>query len=125
MPPVHLALHDSLTGIPNRRYLDDYLAVIAERVVFENSQSALLIIDVDRFKQINDTFGHAAGDEMLVHVSGILNNCIRPGDFIARIGGDEFVVVCTVDDETTYLEGLARSILEKPGRPFIHDGSEC
>jgi len=121
----HLALHDSLTGIANRRYLDDYLGVIARREVDENSQTALLVIDVDRFKQINDTFGHAAGDAMLVHMSKILKDSVRPGDFIARIGGDEFVIVCTIDDGTNYLAELAGSIIEKTSAPFIHDGSEC
>lgn len=121
----HLALHDSLTGIPNRRYLDDYLGVIAGREDDEKTQTALLVIDVDRFKQINDTFGHAAGDAMLVHMSKILKDSVRPGDFIARIGGDEFVIVCTVDDGTNYLAELAGSIIEKTCDPFIHDGSEC
>ncbi|RUZ91095.1 GGDEF domain-containing protein, partial [Mesorhizobium sp. M7A.F.Ca.US.001.02.1.1] len=84
----HVALHDPLTGLPNRRYLDELLA---EKSV-TGTRTALLHLDLDRFKQINDTLGHAAGDAMLVHASKVIKVNTGPGDFVARIGGDEVVV---------------------------------
>ncbi|NMA96525.1 MAG: diguanylate cyclase, partial [Phyllobacteriaceae bacterium] len=89
----HNALHDSLTGLPNRRYLDEVLKRHAADGYHGSGSIALLHIDLDRFKQINDTLGHAAGDAMLIHASRILRENCRETDFVARIGGDEFVIV--------------------------------
>ena len=91
----HNALHDSLTGLPNRRYLDEMLKRHAADGYDDSGSMALLHIDLDRFKQINDTLGHAAGDAMLVHASAVLRANCRDSDFVARIGGDEFVVLTT------------------------------
>lgn len=121
----HIALHDSLTGIPNRRFLDNYLAETAEKDDQGKSHAALLIIDLDRFKQINDTFGHAAGDALLVHVSQILKTCVDSADVVARIGGDEFVIVCSSSPEHAHLVNLASTIIKKMRRSFIYNGSEC
>jgi diguanylate cyclase (GGDEF)-like protein/PAS domain S-box-containing protein len=121
----HNALHDSLTGLPNRRYLDDILRRHAQRCALNGRQLALLHIDLDRFKQINDTLGHAAGDAMLIHASEVLKGNIRNDDFVARIGGDEFVVVCTGDGSATFLSTLADRIIGTMRQPVAYQGHEC
>jgi diguanylate cyclase (GGDEF)-like protein len=121
----HNALHDSLTGLPNRRFLDEILKDQAGRCAKDGSNLALLHIDLDRFKQINDTLGHAAGDAMLVHASEVLKSTIRAGDFVARIGGDEFVVVCASADEHLPLADLADRIIGTMRQPVQYEGHEC
>ena len=120
----HNALHDSLTGLPNRRYLDDVLRQRAAAADGAEGALSLLHLDLDRFKQINDTLGHAAGDAVLIHVSEILQANIRPGDFAARIGGDEFVVVSSLSDRNA-LGALADRIVVRMRQPFAYQGYEC
>ncbi|WP_432486402.1 putative bifunctional diguanylate cyclase/phosphodiesterase [Kineococcus esterisolvens] len=88
------ALHDPLTGLANRRLLLDHLEQALARLERRPSTLAVLYCDVDRFKQINDTFGHGVGDQLLQLVGSSLHAALRPADTIARIGGDEFVVLC-------------------------------
>ncbi|TPJ35715.1 EAL domain-containing protein [Mesorhizobium sp. B2-8-3] len=114
----HVALHDSLTGLPNRRYLDEMLANSPE------DRTALLHLDLDRFKHINDTLGHAAGDAMLMHASKVIKANARAGDFVARIGGDEFVVVCQGRDDNE-LAALADRIIEEMRQPVDYKGHQC
>jgi diguanylate cyclase (GGDEF)-like protein/PAS domain S-box-containing protein len=120
----HNALHDSLTGLPNRRYLDEVLRQRAAAKEGAEGALSLLHLDLDRFKQINDTLGHAAGDAVLIHVSEILRANIQPGDFAARIGGDEFVVVSTLGDQKA-LAALADRIVVRMRRPQTYQGHEC
>ncbi|MGO8719839.1 MAG: diguanylate cyclase domain-containing protein [Acidobacteriaceae bacterium] len=89
----HLALHDPLTGLPNRRLLQDRLTKAIERAERNGARVAVLLIDLDHFKQINDTYGHPVGDEVLRIVATRLQMRIRKADTIARAGGDEFIVV--------------------------------
>lgn len=121
----HMALHDSLTGLPNRRFLDIELSKSVEADDPDHAASALLIVDLDRFKQINDTFGHAAGDALLIHVSKVLSRLARPSDFVARIGGDEFVIVCRQDTGEEHLKLLGESIVEHMREPMPYDSNEC
>lgn len=121
----HNALHDSLTGLPNRRFLDRVLKDLARPDALGGQRLALLHIDLDRFKQINDTLGHAAGDAMLVHASDVLKSNVRPEDFVARIGGDEFVIVCLVDEDDTVAGDLASRVIERMRQPVIYEGHEC
>ncbi|QPC88784.1 EAL domain-containing protein [Mesorhizobium sp. NBSH29] len=118
----HNALHDSLTGLPNRRYLDEVLegfkATPGEGV-------ALLHMDLDRFKQINDTLGHAAGDAMLVHAANVLRTNVRANDFVARIGGDEFVVFCATGGGSHQMAVLADRVIRQMWKPVLHDGHLC
>ncbi len=120
----HNSLHDSLTGLPNRRYLDQWLTEKAAALSDTTQSMALLHIDLDRFKQINDTLGHAAGDAMLVHVAAILNETVSEEDFVARIGGDEFVVA-SADADTGRLVVLAGQLILAMRRPMYYEGHEC
>ncbi|MEO3384758.1 EAL domain-containing protein [Mesorhizobium sp. CAU 1741] len=126
----HNALHDSLTGLPNRRHLDEVLANHASRFERGEEAAALLQIDLDRFKQINDTLGHIAGDAMLVHAAAILKTTVNPDDFVARIGGDEFVVVRRWPTEKpgsslSSLTCLAENIIDRMQSPMNYQGHEC
>ncbi|TIN27308.1 MAG: EAL domain-containing protein [Mesorhizobium sp.] len=116
----HAALHDSLTGLPNRRYLDELLAENSE----PDRHTALLHLDLDRFKQINDTLGHAAGDAMLVHASNVIKANAGAADFVARIGGDEFIVVSQGRDDDQ-LSALADRIIEAMRQPVDFRGHPC
>ncbi|MCR6670629.1 EAL domain-containing protein [Devosia ginsengisoli] len=121
----HNALHDSLTGLPNRRYLDDMLKRHAAAGYQDSASMALLHIDLDRFKQINDTLGHAAGDAMLVHASAVLRDNCSNADFVARIGGDEFVVLTTASQGDIHLATLAERIVKQMRQPVTYEGHEC
>jgi len=87
------AHYDPLTGLPNRLVLNDRLAQELVRAKRDDTQLAVLFIDLDRFKNVNDSLGHAAGDELLMQVSKIFVNCVRETDLVVRLGGDEFIVV--------------------------------
>ncbi|RYE59871.1 MAG: diguanylate cyclase [Hyphomicrobiales bacterium] len=118
------ALHDSLTGLPNRRYLDETLRRHAQLGYLNSGTIALLHIDLDRFKQINDTLGHAAGDAMLIHASNVLRACCLDTDFVARIGGDEFVVVSTNVNGEEGLARLAGRLVDSMRKPVMHEGHD-
>ena len=120
------ALHDALTGLPNRRYLDKVLAQHADRCARTGEGIALLHIDLDRFKQINDTLGHFVGDEVLVHVAGLLRHTVRKHDFVARVGGDEFIVVCDADaEDEAELAELSDRIIDRIREPVPYQGHLC
>jgi diguanylate cyclase (GGDEF)-like protein len=119
----HNALHDSLTGLPNRRYLDQILENASASS--SGSSGALLHIDLDRFKQINDTLGHAAGDAMLVHAANVLRSNVRETDFVARIGGDEFVVLSLSNAASEDLADLAERIIAEMRQPVPYHGHLC
>ncbi len=89
----HLALHDDLTGLPNRRLFQDRLANAVERARRTNTITALLMVDLDHFKQVNDTLGHHAGDLLLQNVARLFSTRVRRSDTVARTGGDEFAVI--------------------------------
>ncbi|WP_235564510.1 bifunctional diguanylate cyclase/phosphodiesterase [Modestobacter sp. Leaf380] len=110
---AHLAHHDPLTGLPNRTRLADY---VADRFVPGGRGLACLFLDVDDFKVVNDSLGHAAGDQLLVQVATRLRSVVRPSDLVVRFGGDEFVVVCerVSEDDAVALAGRIGAELARP-----------
>ena len=107
-----LSIRDGLTGLLNRRALDDRLSIEIERSKRHGSPLSLIYADIDRFKQVNDRFGHAIGDECLMRVAEAIELELRPTDVLARMGGDEFVVVLPQTDQTG-AEALCRRIGER------------
>ncbi len=89
------AFHDHLTGLPNQRLFEDRLAAAIQHSKLNNTRTALLMVDLDGFKLINDTHGHDVGDELLRHIGHNLRSAIRAPDTLARLGGDEFIIIAT------------------------------
>jgi diguanylate cyclase (GGDEF)-like protein len=113
----HRAMHDPLTGLPNRELLMDRLSVALARLGRQGTGLGVLFIDLDGFKAINDAHGHAVGDELLVSIASRLRRELRDGDTVARYGGDEFVVLC---EDLVHLDSampLARRLAAAIGRP--------
>jgi diguanylate cyclase (GGDEF)-like protein len=113
----HMALNDSLTGLANRRLLRDYLQSAMTRSATDGKHLALLHVDLDRFKQVNDFFGHAAGDAILCETANSMLENVRKEDLVARIGGDEFVVVIEMSDGCGDIGDLAQGIISRISRP--------
>jgi diguanylate cyclase (GGDEF)-like protein len=113
----HQAFHDALTGLPNRALFVDRLQHAQRRVGRDGGRLAVLFLDIDRFKMINDSLGHDVGDRLLVEVAGRLSSCLRPGDTLGRYGGDEFTVLLEHVTEQETLS-VAQRILEVMRLPF-------
>lgn len=119
------ALHDYLTDLPNRRYLDLTLRRMAEGSTGHPNKLAILHLDLDRFKHINDTLGHATGDALLKHVAHVLASCARDDDFVARVGGDEFVIVHAFDESSLSISNLAQDLIVTLSKPITVNGHLC
>ena len=122
----HLAHHDTLTGLPNRFSLHQRLTQAIASVRRESRSLAVMFLDLDHFKSINDTLGHPVGDRLLVAVSQRLKACVRDSDVVARLGGDEFVVVMTDVGEAPVgaVSAMAAKILQRLTMPHVVDGRE-
>ncbi|MCQ4312687.1 EAL domain-containing protein [Pseudomonas stutzeri] len=116
----YLSQHDALTGLPNRNRLRDYLETKLDSLT-STSRLTVLYIDLDRFKPVNDTLGHGAGDEVLVSVSNRLKQCIRGDDLVARLGGDEFVMVMSRLQHNEDVEKLCLRVVEAISEPFLYE----
>ena len=121
----HVALHDHLTGLPNRRQLDRVIEEMARKSESQGHALGVLHIDLDRFKQINDSFGHEIGDALLQHAAKTLVHNTAEGDFVARIGGDEFVIVCGNAGGRRKLSALADRIISDMRAPVELLGQTC
>ena len=116
--------HDLLTGLPNRMLINDRIAALIKHACQNKERFAVLSIDINRFKLINDTFGQAVGDEFLQNFAESLRRCVREGDTLARVGGDEFILL--FPDINTQHDALtvADKIITQTAIPFIHNGHE-
>ncbi|WP_343619064.1 EAL domain-containing protein [Ralstonia sp.] len=114
----HLAAHDALTGLTNRSFFIAHLESTIESARDESRELALFFLDLDRFKSVNDTAGHACGDTLLQSAAARLTDCIGPGDVIARLGGDEFVILIDQRVEGKRIALLAERLLQAMREPF-------
>ncbi|MBK5266709.1 MAG: bifunctional diguanylate cyclase/phosphodiesterase [Acidimicrobiia bacterium] len=120
----HRAMHDTLTGLANRALLHEKLADVTDPATSSAAKTALLLLDLDDFKTVNDTFGHPVGDQLLVEVARRLQSCCRPHDTVARLGGDEFAILLDhlshPDDAVIVVERIIASL----NRPFVLTGGQ-
>jgi diguanylate cyclase (GGDEF)-like protein/PAS domain S-box-containing protein len=115
----HQANHDALTDLPNRVLFNDRLSLAILHAQRRRQSLAVMFLDLDHFKRVNDTLGHSAGDELLVKVADRLRRCLRQDDTVARVGGDEFLLLLNGIGRQTDAAGMARKILALLAEPFL------
>jgi len=121
---AHLAQHDALTDLPNRLLLTDRLGVALARAQRSGKPLAVLFLDLDRFKNVNDSLGHEQGDRLLVEAAARLKACVRASDTVSRQGGDEFLVVLPEIDSAQDAARVAEKLIEAVSQPFVLGGTE-
>jgi diguanylate cyclase (GGDEF)-like protein len=120
-----IAYHDGLTTLPNRSLFSKLLDQSIRQAHRHKRQLAVVFLDLDRFKHVNDTLGHQAGDQLLQEFATRLKACLRDSDTVARLGGDEFVALLPEIDEERYVAAVAQKILTATAAPFVLLGQEC
>jgi diguanylate cyclase (GGDEF)-like protein/PAS domain S-box-containing protein len=118
----YMAHHDALTSLPNRVLFREQMERALDRIRRDGGELAVLCLDLDHFKNVNDTLGHSAGDALLEEVSHRLRQCVREADVVARLGGDEFAILQTLADGPGSTEALARRLVEAVGVPYELEG---
>jgi diguanylate cyclase (GGDEF)-like protein len=121
----YLATHDGLTGLPNRVMFGQLLGLELESARRYERKLAVLFIDLDGFKEVNDSLGHAAGDSLLKEMGARLRRALRASDVVARLGGDEFVVLIQEANDPSQVAAVARKLLAAAVRPMDIAGQEC
>ncbi|HWP27100.1 MAG TPA: EAL domain-containing protein [Xanthobacteraceae bacterium] len=119
----HLALHDPLCGLPNRIYFGEELETTLAKVRAGAPPAAVFYIDLDHFKDVNDTLGHSVGDELIRRVTQRLTQTLRGGDMVARLGGDEFAVITAAAPDQATLHAIARRIISTLCAPYLINGN--
>jgi diguanylate cyclase (GGDEF)-like protein/PAS domain S-box-containing protein len=120
----HLAHHDALTDLPNRALLNDRIAQAVSLAERNRTRVAVMFLDLDRFKTVNDSLGHSVGDKLLREVSARLKSCMRASDTVSRLGGDEFVILMPNVTDAEDVAVTARKVLDAVARPYNIDGYE-
>jgi diguanylate cyclase (GGDEF)-like protein len=115
----HLAMHDPLCGLPNRIFFGERLEAVIEEVRGGTAPAAVFYIDLDHFKDVNDTLGHHIGDELIRNVTLRLSHTLRSGDLVARLGGDEFAVISSIAGDSEEMMGLAQRIIAAICAPYV------
>ncbi|MGB8925850.1 MAG: diguanylate cyclase, partial [Pantoea agglomerans] len=120
----HLAFHDVLTGLPNRALVEERLTQALGRLMRNGDRVALLLLDLDRFKLINDTYGHHAGDDLIIEVGHRVSNLVGEQNTVGRLGGDEFVVILDAVSSQRDIQSMCEQIISSLSRPFTLLGSD-
>ncbi len=118
-----MAHHDMLTGLPNRLFFKERLGQVQKGMRREDNAAAVLCLDLDNFKNVNDTLGHPAGDQLLEEVAQRLRECVRDADVVARLGGDEFAILQSSPCQPEDAEALARRLIDAVSAPYEIDGA--
>lgn len=119
-----LAYYDALTGVPNRRLLEDRLDHAIRHAHRKEVRLAVMFIDLDHFKEVNDTLGHAVGDDLLLQFTARVKDCLREDDTLARIGGDEFIVLLPEMERLSYVLAVADRLIEVNRQPYQINGNQ-
>ena len=119
-----LAEHDTLTGLPNRNHVSVEYKNRLDKILAAGQSAALIFIDLDLFKDVNDTLGHDAGDQLLITVANRLKEVVRPGDGVARLGGDEFLIIVSPIDDNSVVEALVKRIQTDLPKPIVLQSRE-
>jgi diguanylate cyclase (GGDEF)-like protein/PAS domain S-box-containing protein len=115
----YMATHDALTGLPNRTLFMDRLQVALAQSKRNKNKLAVMMLDLDHFKDVNDNLGHMVGDKLLKEIGSRLTGILRHNDTVARLGGDEFVILLSDLEKTEYAAGVAKVILKALQKPFL------
>lgn len=121
---LHMAHHDALTGLPNRALLMDRIEMLVRQSSRSNGKFAVMLIDLDHFKRVNDSLGHQAGDQLLLNVARRIQSAVREGDTVARLGGDEFVIVLADAKGQDDLQSVVNNIVRRVSEPMMIGDTE-